>query len=226
MGLIAFSLMTLNVYAPITITPMFISVPEYSIDCTGFDEGVGRVSDIYYCNFNYSIIASKDFESGCNVVVFDETSGDSLYNSSFNTAFRKQEYVSDLSILERGMRIFYNYTANLIIPIQFNQDGRHTITFSFTNCKDRPEKATLKTIDYEILSTGGYYTYYSLKNQFDLLKLKLEKSERLNFLFAILSIILAIVSVLLAFKKTRAIIVDITDEALNKIRNFKKKNKK
>lgn len=97
--------------------------------------------------------------------------------------------------------------------------GKYRLSFSFIDCDYKPEeKVIIEIKEYDIMSTGSYNVYFSLKERFNLVENQLKKSERFNYYMFGLAIFSLIITVIALFKKTKSIVVDIKDEVLDKIK--------
>ena len=53
-----------------------------------------------------------------------------------------------------------------MIPVRFENEGRHRITFSFIDCKFGSGKNNIQTNVYDIMSTASYYIILYKKRNF------------------------------------------------------------
>ncbi|MBI4452652.1 hypothetical protein HY637_04430 [Candidatus Woesearchaeota archaeon] len=86
-----FSLMVSLVVAAEMSVPMFISIPDYKIECTELENNIGKVYERYECDIYYSIIQSEQIFDGCRFIVRDTTFDDTYYNKGFVDIFIKQK---------------------------------------------------------------------------------------------------------------------------------------
>lgn len=142
-----------NIFGYRTNYQTFISIPEYSISCSGFDDDIGKISENYNCYFNYSTIQFENVLESCKLLVMDEDYQKFYFNKTFNNIFKKQKYTGEY------VKDLYNFSTQIVIPVRFENEGRHRITFSFIDCKFGSGKNNIQTNVYDIMSTASYYIY-------------------------------------------------------------------
>ena len=151
--------------------PMFISIPDYKIKCTELENNIGKVYDIYNCDFYYSVIQSEKTFDRCQFIVRDTTFNAIYYEKGFDEIFIKQR----VNIDERIKDAFYNFTSQITIPLYFEKEGRHMITFSFEMCKyDEFDTYVLGSYIFDIMSIASYNIYYLQKDKFLALQKELD----------------------------------------------------
>jgi hypothetical protein len=164
-----------------------IDIPYYKIDCGELNEGMGKVFEYYKCSFDFSLITEINPFEGCRFLVVDELTKKVFLNESFEKILVTKDYKRGFGEGyfgegRYGVSDYYNHTIYQEIPLIFEEEGSHTLVFSFSDCANESFNSRIAVKTYDIFPSAISYIYNKIIE-------KLDSQNNFNLIMLILAIL-------------------------------------